>query len=69
MQDDDQHSIYEDVYSVLLQPPCTFRDVMGVQITVNTMCQLLVSLPVEKLRVYVNKPIIPTWICIRLKGH
>ena len=34
----------ENVYSVFLQSPCTFREVMGVQITVSSMCELLASL-------------------------
>ena len=33
----------ENVYSVFLQPPCMFREVIGVQITVNSMCELLAS--------------------------
>ena len=33
----------ENVYNVFLQPPCSFRRVIGVQLMVNSICELLAS--------------------------
>ena len=37
----------ENVYTVFLQPPCTFRDVFGVQLKVNNMYELYLHVFIE----------------------